>query len=224
MGHPAIKNWLPGVWCGAAGLFAFTSYGHFVPIEFFFHEVEGVVAYLVVGNSFRPVEQLMNEVEAITDGRSLHRRLPADSSNDELSRLSLTVNAMLARLETSFAALRRFTADASHELKTPLTVLRADVERAMHPSTNRAERMVALEEALQETARMSDLVDSLLTLARADEAAPPRVAGPPGLRWRSPGRPSPARGRSAARVRPPRRRRGPPRRGRTRAPGRGRPR
>jgi two-component system, OmpR family, sensor kinase len=128
-----------------------------------------LVAYVVVGNAFRPVDQLINEVEAITDGRSLHRRLPADSSNDELSRLSLTVNAMLSRLETSFAALRRFTADASHELKTPLTVLRADVERAMHPATDRSERMVVLEEALQETARMSDLVDSLLTLARADE-------------------------------------------------------
>ncbi len=131
--------------------------------------VSMAVAYLVVGNAFRPVDQLINEVEAITDGRSLHRRLPADTSNDELSRLGLTVNAMLARLEGSFAGLRRFTADASHELKTPLTVLRADVERAMHPGTDRAERMVALEEALQETARMSDLVDSLLTLARADE-------------------------------------------------------
>ncbi len=128
-----------------------------------------VVAYLVVGSAFRPVDQLINEVEAITDGRSLHRRLPADSSNDELSRLGLTVNAMLSRLETSFAALRRFTADASHELRTPLTVLRADVERAMHPGTTRGDRMVALEEALQETARMADLVDSLLTLARADE-------------------------------------------------------
>jgi signal transduction histidine kinase len=131
--------------------------------------VSMIVAYLVVGNAFRPVDQLINEVEAITDGRSLHRRLPADASNDELSRLGLTVNAMLTRLEGSFAGLRRFTADASHELKTPLTVLRADVERAMHPGTDRAERMVALEEALQETARMSDLVDSLLTLARADE-------------------------------------------------------
>jgi signal transduction histidine kinase len=127
------------------------------------------VAYLVVGRSFKPVDELINEVEAITDGRSLHRRLPADTSNDELSRLSLTVNAMLSRLETSFGALRRFTADASHELKTPLTVLRADVERAMHPGTSRGDRMVALEEALQETARMSDLVNSLLTLARADE-------------------------------------------------------
>ena len=126
-------------------------------------------AHLALRNIFRPVDDLINEVEAITDGRSLHRRLQAESENDELSRLSLTVNAMLARLEASFAALRRFTADASHELKTPLTVLRADVERAMHPGTDRAERMVALEEALQETARMSDLVDSLLTLARADE-------------------------------------------------------
>jgi two-component system, OmpR family, sensor kinase len=131
--------------------------------------VSMMVAYLVVGNAFRPVDQLINEVEAITDGRSLHRRLPADASHDELARLGLTVNAMLSRLETSFSGLRRFTADASHELKTPLTVMRADVERAMHPGTSRAERLVALEEALQETARMADLVDSLLTLARADE-------------------------------------------------------
>jgi two-component system OmpR family sensor kinase len=126
-------------------------------------------AYLVAGHVLRPVERLINDVEAITDGRSLHRRLPADHSNDEIARLTATLNAMLARLEHSFGALRRFTADASHELKTPLTVLRADVERAMHPSTSRSDRMVALEEALQETARMADLVDSLLTLARADE-------------------------------------------------------
>src|SRR5205085_3975260 len=73
------------------------------------------------------------------------------------------------RLETSFGGLRRFTADASHELKTPLTVLRTSVERAMHPNTPSDERLVALEEALHETARMADLVDSLLTLARFDE-------------------------------------------------------
>ena len=129
-----------------------------------------VAAYAILGSIFRPVDHLINEVEAITDGRSLHRRLPAEAAgSDELARLSLTLNAMLTRLETSFAALRRFTADASHELKTPLTVLRADVERAMDPSTSREERMVALEESLQETARMSDLVNGLLTLARADE-------------------------------------------------------
>jgi two-component system, OmpR family, sensor kinase len=126
-------------------------------------------SYFITGNALQPIEALINEVEAITDGRSLHRRLPANLGSDELSRLGTTLNAMIARLETSFGALRRFTADASHELKTPLTVLRADVERAMHPGSQGSEAMQALEEALQETARMSDLVDSLLTLARADE-------------------------------------------------------
>ena len=126
-------------------------------------------SYVIAGRAIEPVEMLINEVKAITDGRSLHRRLPSDLGNEELSRLGITLNAMLARLETSFGALRRFTADASHELKTPLTVLRADVERAMHPNAAGGEGMQALEEALHETTRMADLVDSLLTLARADE-------------------------------------------------------
>lgn len=116
------------------------------------------------------VEHVINEVEAITDGRSLHRRLGADGiAGGQLVRLTETLNAMIGRLEQSFAGLRRFTADASHELKTPLTVLRADVERAMSTQGHRGEQMVALEEALAETTRMADLVDSLLTLARADE-------------------------------------------------------
>jgi signal transduction histidine kinase len=127
------------------------------------------VAYVLAGNTFKPIDTLISEVEAITDGRSLHRRVPADEADEELSRLAETLNRMIGRLQTSFGALRRFTADASHELKTPLTVVRADVERAMHPAAGNDERMQALEEAMQEIARMSDLVDSLLTLARADE-------------------------------------------------------
>jgi signal transduction histidine kinase len=130
--------------------------------------------FWIAGRAVRPLGLMVTEVEAITDGRSLHRRLAigepdADERADELARLGGTLNAMIGRLETSFAALRRFTADASHELKTPLTVLRATVERAMAAPPHTGELYVALEEALQETTRMAALVDSLLTLARFDE-------------------------------------------------------
>jgi signal transduction histidine kinase len=125
--------------------------------------------WIMLGDTFRRLERVRREVADITDGRSLHRRLSPDDASPELTSLIETLNAMIARLETSFTALKRFTADASHELKTPLAVLRADVERAMSEKTRRDERLVALEEALHETTRMADLVDSLLTLARADE-------------------------------------------------------
>lgn len=127
------------------------------------------LSYMIAGHALRPVDRIIDEVRAISDGRSLHRRLPVEASNDEIERLVVTLNEMIERLQKSFAALRRFTADASHELKTPLAVLRADVERAMGGSGTRGERLVALEEALHETTRMADLVESLLTLARADE-------------------------------------------------------
>jgi signal transduction histidine kinase len=126
-------------------------------------------AYAIAGRSLRPLDRMVDEVEAITDGRSLHRRVAVDEAGDELARLGATLNAMIGRLETSFGALRRFTADASHELKTPLTVLRANVERAMAAPAGSSEQLVGLEESLQEVTRMADLVDSLLTLARFDE-------------------------------------------------------
>jgi len=80
---------------------------------------------------------------------------------------------MLARLEQSFGSLHRFTADASHELKTPLMVLRAGVERALvHPGVP-AEIMQSLDETLAQINEMTELVESLLTLARADEGRAP---------------------------------------------------
>src|SRR3954469_18879508 len=129
----------------------------------------GTGAFLFLGRTQRQLAEITTEVAAITDGRSLHRRLALSEDTTDFAGLVTTLNAMIGRLETSFAGLRRFTADASHELKTPLAVLRADVERAMTETAAQTERMVALEEALQEVRRMTDLVESLLTLARADE-------------------------------------------------------
>jgi len=130
----------------------------------------GAAAYLIGGVAVRPLTLLISDLEAITDGRSLHKRLGgSDPQGDELARLASTLNAMIGRLENSFGGLRRFTADASHELKTPLTVLRASIERAMMARRGSNEQLEFLEEALNEVTRMADLVNSLLSLARADE-------------------------------------------------------
>ena len=153
----------------AAEFLSSEQFGVFVLIAPLVILLSVVLSFLITGRALRPVDEIIGEVSAITDGRSLHRRLSQTEGDDELARLKATLNEMIARLEQSFSGLRRFTADASHELKTPLTVLRADIERAMSAGPRSTEGLVALEEALQETARMADLVESLLTLARADE-------------------------------------------------------
>lgn len=127
----------------------------------------------IANRALVPVDQIITEVEEISDGRSLYRRLPQPMIKDEFGRLAETLNQMMARLERSFVALRRFTADASHELKTPLTVLRAGVERVSTTPGLPAETLPVLEETLQEVNRMTELVDALLTLARADEGRAP---------------------------------------------------
>jgi len=131
--------------------------------------VAGITAHTLLARNARQLDEITSELTAITDGRSLHRRLGPGEERSDFTGLVTTLNAMISRLESSFSGLRRFTADASHELKTPLAVLRADVERAMSESAAQTERMIALEEALHEITRMTDLVESLLTLARADE-------------------------------------------------------
>lgn len=129
----------------------------------------GLLGYWLGSRALRPLTQMIQEVEAIQDGRSLHRRLAVPSGTDELAQLGDNLNAMLSRVERSFVALRRFTADASHELKTPLMVLRAGVERSLtHPETP-GEVVHALDETLRQVNEMTELVTNLLTLARADE-------------------------------------------------------
>ena len=129
----------------------------------------GALGFWLAGRSLRPVEVMIEELGDIQDGTSLNRRLAVPSGEDELSRLAQKLNEMLGRVEHSFVALRRFTADASHELKTPLMVLRAGVERSLtHPQTP-GEIVPALDETLRQINQMSELVTNLLTLARADE-------------------------------------------------------
>jgi heavy metal sensor kinase len=124
--------------------------------------------FFLARRSLSPVGEMVARAKQIT-ADSLGGRLPVPNPYDELGQLALVFNATLARLENSFSELRRFTADASHELRTPLTALRAVGEAALRPDGADPKTLrEALASMLEETRRLSDLVDALLLLARAD--------------------------------------------------------
>jgi heavy metal sensor kinase len=129
--------------------------------------LSGGLAYALARKALAPVDQLRRAADAVTADR-LDRRLAVTGPDDELGRLTRTINGMLARLERSFAEIRRFTADASHELRTPLTVLRTEVEVALSRPTSAAGVQQLLGNILEELVRMSRLTDQLLTLSRRD--------------------------------------------------------
>ncbi len=122
------------------------------------------VAAQQAGRLLRPVRVLRQTAEEIEEG-DLSRRIP-ETGNDDITDLTRTVNAMLARLERAFAGQRAFLDDAGHELRTPLTVLRGHLELLDTGDTSDVERTRAL--LLDELDRMSRLVDDLITLAKAD--------------------------------------------------------
>jgi heavy metal sensor kinase len=136
--------------------------------------LSGGLAYLLARKALAPVEQLHRMTATITADR-LDRRLPV-AGEDELGRLARTINAMIARLERSFAEVRRFTADASHELRTPLAAIRAEAELALNRAAPAADPQALLGSILEECERLTRLTDQLLALAREDSNAgpPPR--------------------------------------------------
>jgi heavy metal sensor kinase len=124
--------------------------------------------FFLARRSLSPVGEMAARAKQIT-ADSLGGRLPVPNPYDELGQLAVVFNATLARLENSFSELRRFTADASHELRTPLTALQAVGEAALRPDGADPKTLrEALASMLEETRRLSDLVDTLLLLARAD--------------------------------------------------------
>jgi two-component system OmpR family sensor kinase len=123
--------------------------------------------YLIAARSLAPLNAMAREARRITS-ESLSKRLPNPNPNDELGRLAAVFNETLTRLEASFAELQRFTADASHELRSPLTALRAVGEVALRGGHNPAMLRETIGSMLEEAERLTDLVDALLTLARMD--------------------------------------------------------
>ncbi|MEU1846178.1 MULTISPECIES: sensor histidine kinase [Micromonospora] len=136
-----------------------------------------VVAWRVVGATLRPVEELRSGAAEIT-GRAGAERLPVPAGQDEIHRLAVTLNDMLDRLAASRDRQRAFVADAAHELRSPLTNMRTELEVARRLGGDTDWPAVA-DDLLADTERLGRLVDDLLLLARLDEqAARPSPVGP----------------------------------------------
>ncbi|MFD3477980.1 sensor histidine kinase [Streptomyces sp. NPDC058695] len=133
--------------------------------------VVAAVTWLVTRRALRPVEGIRREMSAITASQDLARRVPEPGTHDEVARLARTTNETLAALETSVERQRRFVADASHELRSPVASLRTQLEvGAAHPE------LLDVDGAVADTVRLQELAAGLLLLARLDAGERPGEA------------------------------------------------
>lgn len=132
--------------------------------------IGGALSYWLAGRALRPVRNIAGLARSISE-HDLHRRVDVKVPADELGELVDTLNTMLARLEAAFISMGRFTADASHELRAPLALMRSELEGALSRSRSREEYQRVLESVQGEVEHLSRLADQLLILARADAGA-----------------------------------------------------
>ncbi|MCX6602239.1 MAG: heavy metal sensor histidine kinase [Acidobacteria bacterium] len=137
----------------------------------------GAGGYWLSRRALEPVDAITRTAQTISE-KDLSQRLPERGVGDELDRLSATLNAMFGRLESSFERVTRFTADASHELRTPVAVIRTTAELARSRPRSEQEYERALDTIQAESEHISALIDDLLLLARAD-AGKEEFAGEP---------------------------------------------
>ncbi len=123
--------------------------------------------YFLARRALAPVDR-MTETATRIEAKQLGQRLDIANPNDELGRLAETLNGMLERLEQSFREMQRFTADASHELRTPIAVIRVEAEVALGKPVSDEDKQNLLSSILEECERLTRITDQLLTLSRED--------------------------------------------------------
>ena len=123
--------------------------------------------WLLARRALRPVDQMTEAARRIS-AEHLDERVHTSGTGDELDRLAVTLNDMLGRLDGAFRQMRQFSADASHELQTPLTILQGELEVALRAPRTPDDYRRVLTSALEETVRIASLVEGLLLLSRAD--------------------------------------------------------
>jgi heavy metal sensor kinase len=130
----------------------------------------GFAGYRVAGKALNPLEQMARQTEQIT-ARRLNERIPVDNPDDELGHMARVLNGLLARLEESFEKLQHFTSDVSHELRTPLAAVRSVGEVGLQEDHSTEKYRDIIGSMLEEVARLTSMIDTLLVIAHADSGA-----------------------------------------------------
>jgi heavy metal sensor kinase len=131
----------------------------------------GFAGYAIAKRALKPMEEMAARAEQIT-ASNLHDRLEIENEHDELGHMARVFNHLLGRLEQAFEQLRRFTANAAHELRTPLASLRAVGEVALQEAISTEEYREAIGSILEETGRLNQTIEGLLLLAKAESTQP----------------------------------------------------
>lgn len=126
-----------------------------------------LAGYFLARASLKPIRDIVKEAESIT-AQHIHKRLPVKNEKDELGELSTTFNALLERLEVSFNSQKMFVSNVSHEMRTPLAALMAELDLALQKERTGEQYRQAMQNVLQDARRMTKLIDGLLNLAKAD--------------------------------------------------------
>ena len=134
--------------------------------------IAAIAGFFLAKKSLAPIAAMSAQAESI-NAHNLHERLQVSNQHDELGRLANVFNALLGRVNRSFASLREFTADASHELRTPLAIIRGEADVALSQPRTSIEYQETLAIVRDEARRLSRIVDDMLALARADAGAHP---------------------------------------------------
>lgn len=127
-----------------------------------------IAVYFIITNSLIPVKKIIDEVKNI-EAYKLQKRIPSHTSNDEIEELVTTFNFMLDKLDDSFSKIKRFSNDVSHELKTPLTVIRGEIELGLRKNRTNLEYKDILISNLDEIKSLQDVTDSLLFLSKSND-------------------------------------------------------
>lgn len=131
--------------------------------------ITAVIGWLIARHAFKPVRQITDTVDAINDGDDLSARIGLHRGRDEIHRLAATFDSMFDRLELSFNAEKRFASDASHELRTPVSIILAECEYARANAQTVEDYQESLDVVERQGRRMSRLINQLLNITRMDQ-------------------------------------------------------